>query len=137
MAEITRQMYVLFYINELREQYALSTDNIAKESLKTVLTNAGLLTAPLFGLFIFSFGIGNLCLGLSLSGEKGFSRLLSVLLILWSLGSFTALGNSFWENGTVSKVIEKYNFSFQPLMRILLGIWLWQKSSLLKPALHG
>jgi hypothetical protein len=128
IAEITRQMFVLFYLNGLREQYFLATDPAIKEIIKNTLTNAGLLGAPLFGVFILAFGLGNLCYGLSLYNEKGFGKILSVLLIIWSIGSFIALGNNFWQLSWVDDFIEKYNYTFQPLMRVLLAIWLWKRS---------
>jgi hypothetical protein len=128
IAEITRQMFVLFYLNGLREQYFLATDPAIKEVLKNTLTNAGLLGAPLFGVFILAFGLGNLCYGLSLYNEKGFGKILSVLLIIWALGSFIALGNNFWQLSWVDSFIEKYNYTYQPLMRVLLAIWLWKRS---------
>ncbi len=132
IAEITRQMYVLFYINSLREQYSITETASVKESLKALLDNAGLLGAPLFGLFILAFGLGNLFFGLSLLPEKGFSKILAMLLVVWSLGSFMALGNSFWNNPAVNRFIEHYNYSFQPLMRLLIAAWLWKQSSRLE-----
>ena len=128
IAEITRQMFVLFYINELRQQYVLISDPAIKEGLKATISNASLLTAPLFGLFILMFGLGNLCYGLSLTGEPGLSRVLSILLIVWSIGCFITLGNSFWKLPTVDSLLEKYSFTYQPFMRAIIGLWLWRKS---------
>jgi hypothetical protein len=128
IAEITRQMYVLFYLNELKEQYSLVTDPVLKGGLKQTITTAGLLAAPLFGIFIFTFGLGNLCYGISLFNEKGFDKILSVLLMLWAAGNFLALGNSFWQLSTLNAFIEKYSFTYQPLMRALLALWIWKKS---------
>ena len=132
LAEITRQMYVLFYINGLREQYSLATDPSVKEILKNTLTHAGILSSPLFGLFVLTFGIGNLFYGFSLSGEKGFGKLLSLLLIAWAIGNFAALGNEFWRSPSLSNFLEHYSYTYQPFMRLLLAIWLWNKSSSLQ-----
>jgi hypothetical protein len=128
IAEITRQMYVLFYINELREQYVIATDTAVKSSLKNALTYAGQLGAPLFGLFIFAFGLGNLCYGVCLYGQSGYSKILGILLIGWSIGNFIALGNSFWRSPALDKIIEVYSYTYQPMMRVLMAIWLWNKS---------
>jgi hypothetical protein len=127
--EITRQMFVLFYMNELRQQYLFATDPAIKEGLKITLSNAGLLTAPLFGVFILTFGLGNLCYGLSLSSNKGFDKMLSVLLIIWGIGNLVAFGNNFWKLSAIDQFIEKYNFTYQPFMRALIGLWLWKKSN--------
>jgi hypothetical protein len=131
IAEITRQMYVLYYVNELRQQYSMAADPIVKQGLKQTITSAGLLAVPLFGVFVFSFGVGNLCYGLSLFDQRGFDKLLSVLLIVWSLGNFFAFGNSFWESAALSTFIDKYSFTYQPLMRLLIAWWLWKKAALI------
>ncbi|MES1222611.1 MAG: hypothetical protein ABUT20_44360 [Bacteroidota bacterium] len=131
IAEITRQMFVLFYMNELRQQYLLAVDPAIKEGLKITLSSAGVLAAPLFGVFILMFGLGNLCYGLSLSRDKGFSKILSVLLITWSIGCFAALGNNFWKLPAIDQALEKYNFTFQPFMRALIGLWLWKRANAL------
>ena len=127
--EITRQMFVLFYMNELRQQYLLGVDPAIKEGIKISLSSAGQLTAPLFGVFILMFGLGNLCYGLSLRWDQPFNKILSVLLIVWSIGSFLALCNNFWKLPAIDQFIEKYNFTFQPLMRALIGLWLWRRSN--------
>jgi hypothetical protein len=129
IAEIARQMYVLFYMNGLREQYYMSNDPQFRESMKPFIDNAGLLASPLFGLFIFSFGIGNLFYGLGLSREKRFGRLISVLLLFWACGTFLAFGNSFWNIPGINSAIEHYNYSYQPLVRGLVGIWLWKQAN--------
>lgn len=130
-AEITRQLFVLFYMNELREQYAAVTDINTKENLRQLLTYAGLLTAPLFGLFILSFGLGNLCYGVSLWNQTGFGKWLSVLLILWAIGTLVVFGNSFWKSEIINNIVEPYNYTFQPLIRLLLAAWLWKKAAIL------
>jgi hypothetical protein len=128
-AEITRQLFILFYMNELRVQYAAAMDVASKENLRILLTYAGLLTAPLFGLFILSFAIGNLCYGLSLWKENGHSKWVSFLLLFWAAGTFAAFGNSFWRSDKIGSFIDSYNYTFQPLVRALLGVWLWRKSN--------
>lgn len=128
LTEITRQMFVLFYFNGLREQYFLATDPVLKEVLKNTLSTAGVIVAPLFGLFIFAFGLGNFFYGISLFKEKGFSKLLSFLLILWAIGNFLALGNDFWKKSSLNSLLENYSFTYQPLMRLFLALWLWKKA---------
>ena len=126
IAEITRQLFVLFYVNELRGQYASAIDPVTKEVLKNNLINAVFITAPLFSLFILSFGLGNLFYGLSLYPGKGFTRILSILLIIWAVGTFLAFGNSMWRVDGINKFIEHYNYTYQPLVRGLLAVWLWR-----------
>ena len=129
IAEITRQMMVLFYTNVLREQYYTATDTAIKEGLKITLASAGQLTAPLFGVFILMFGLGSLCYGSSLIKTKGFSKLLSIMLIISGIVSFIMLGNNFWKIPVIDEAIEKYSYSFTPLLRLLTGVWLWKHSN--------
>lgn len=146
IAEIFRQMIVLFYFNGLREQYHLATDAATKEVFRNTLSTAGLMASPLFGLFMLSFGLGNLFYGIGLAREKGWSRWLSVLLIAWALFVFLSLGNEFWRSESLGSIVEAYSFTYQPLMRLLIAIWLWQKAGnlqnnytgaiLLKPQIH-
>ncbi|HEY6504498.1 MAG TPA: hypothetical protein VIZ28_11035 [Chitinophagaceae bacterium] len=129
IAEIARQMIVLFYTNGLREQYFLTEDPAIKEGLRITLTHAGLLTAPLFGVFIFAYGLGGLCYGLSLAQTKGFSQALSAMLIISGIVSFLFLGNYFWKIHLLEQFTEKFNLIFTPLLRALTGLWLWKKSN--------
>lgn len=129
IAEIARQMIVLFYMNGLREQYAGATDPVVREAIKTTLDYAPLLTSPLFGLFIMAFGLGGLCYGISLWNTKGFSQLIAVMMIISGITSLIFLGNSFWQNESLGRFIEKYNLTFTPLLRLLTGVWLWKKAS--------
>lgn len=131
IAEITRQMIVLYYTNGLREQYFLATDTAIKNDLRIILTQTGLLTAPLFGVFILSFGLGGLCYGFSLTNTNGFSKLLSIMLIISGIISLLTLGNSFWKISSIDQFIEKYSYTYTPLLRALTGWWLWKKSNTL------
>jgi hypothetical protein len=124
-AEIARQMTVLFYLNGLRIKYLTTENEAVKEILKISLDNFGLISGSFFGMFILAFGLGNLCYGLSLWRERGLGKVLNWLLILWSMGSFLALGNEFWQNSALETFISYYNFIYQPLMRFLVAWWLW------------
>jgi hypothetical protein len=128
ITEIARQMFVLFYLNGLRTRYIAETDATIKSLLKYDLTTFSTFSTSFFGLFVLAFGLGNLCYGWSLWREKGFGKILSWMLIVWSLGSFTALANEFIANATIAKFIETYNYVYQPLMRGLLAWWVWKKS---------
>jgi hypothetical protein len=131
VTEIARQMLVLFYLNGLRAAYLASEDAQTQTLLRHNLDHFGLLGNVFFGLFILAFGLGNLCYGLSLWQEKGFGKILAGLLVLWSCGSFLALGNEFWESAGLTSFLGWYNMLYQPLMRALLAWWLWQKARLM------
>lgn len=128
VVEIFRQFLVLFYLNGLRANYVAETDMTIKGLLKNDINNFTLFSVSFFGLFVFAFGLGNLCYGLSLWGEKRFGKILSWLLILWSLGSMLALSNEFLKSELLAKGIETYNYVYQPVMRGLLAWWVWVKA---------
>lgn len=128
VVEIFRQFLVLFYLNGLRANYVSETDMTIKGLLKNDINNFALFSVSFFGLFVFAFGLGNLCYGLSLWGEKRFGKILSWLLILWSLGSMLALSNEFLKSELLAKGIETYNYVYQPVMRGLLAWWVWGKA---------
>lgn len=128
VVEIFRQFLVLFYLNGLRANYVAETDMTIKGLLKNDINNFALFSVSFFGLFVFAFGLGNLCYGLSLWGEKRFGKILSWLLILWSLGSMLALSNEFLKSELLAKGIETYNYVYQPVMRGLLAWWVWVKA---------
>lgn len=128
VVEIFRQFLVLFYLNGLRANYVAETDMTIKGLLKNDINNFALFSVSFFGLFVFAFGLGNLCYGLSLWGEKRFGKILSWLLILWSLGSMLALSNEFLKSELLAKGIETYNYVYQPVMRGLLAWWVWGKA---------
>lgn len=126
--EIARQMLVLFYLNGLRAAYVAAETPVLKENLRFELDHFGLINLSLFGIFILAFGLGNLCYGLSLYAEKGLGKVLSWLLMFWSIGSFLALGNEFWQKPNLNNFIHYYNMIFQPFIRALVAWWLWQKA---------
>lgn len=129
IAEITRQMIVLFYTNGLRQQYYTTIDPEIKQDLKIQLMNSGMLGAPLFGLFILMFALGCLCYGLSLVRSRGFSWLIAILLLIAAIVNFMAFANHFWNIDVFNQFIEPYNYTITPTLRALIGIWLWKKSN--------
>jgi hypothetical protein len=135
ITEIFRQLLVLFYLNGMRETYMATNSESIKDFLANSMNNFGLFSYALFGLFILAFAIGNLCYGLSLIGETGLSKMVGVLLLIWSAGVFVALGNEFWEATWLSAFLAPFNLYYQPMIRALIGIWLWKAAqSINKPA---
>lgn len=136
LAEICRQMFVFFYINGLREQFNNATDTAVRESIRASLTHAALLTAPLFGVFILMFALGGLCFGISLCRSDGFSRIIAIFLLISGVTNLAVLGNSFWRYEAFDLFMEKFNLVFTPMMRLLIGIWLWKKAAALPAGLQ-
>ncbi len=130
--EIFRQLYALFYINSLRQQHVAATDDGIKEMLQASIDTGLLFGYPLFGMFILAFALGNLCYGISLVGGTKWNRILGYLLIIWSLHSLLNFFNEFWQIGRFSQFTEMFSLVYQPFVRLLIGIWLWQQYQLFK-----
>ncbi len=125
--EIFRQMFVFFYLNNLRRSYIQTDDVAVQEIIQINMDHAGLIGYALFGLFIVAFAFGNICYGISLFGSTKIDRILAYLLLIWGFGNLTAFGNEFWESESIGQFIEYFSIIYQPIMRALLGFWMLHK----------
>ncbi|MEL7124236.1 MAG: hypothetical protein AAFO07_32675 [Bacteroidota bacterium] len=124
-AEIFRQMFVLFYLNNLRKLYLETTDQTIQTILSEEINHASLLGYSLFGLFIVAFALGNVCYAFCIYNSNKFDKILSVLLFVWGIGNLIAFANEFIQVEVIYKVLKHFNIIYQPLMRISLAIWLY------------
>lgn len=129
ITEIVRQVLCLFYLNGLRKQYALGSPD-QREILKISIDSFNHVNYSLYSIFIISFGIATLCYGLTLISDKKviIDKWLGMLLVLWGLGTFIAFTNVFIENSGLALLVNVLNSYYQPMIRILLAIWLFRKS---------
>lgn len=126
-AEIFRQMFVFFYLNNLRRSY-LTTDDVAiKEMIQVNIDHAGLIGYALFGLFIVTFALGNICYGISLLGSIKVDRILAYLFLIWGFGNLATFGNEFWKSESLGQFTEYFSIIYQPIMRLLVGLWMIHK----------
>ncbi len=129
--EIFRQIFVFFYLNNLRRSY-LETDSTAVlETIQINMDHAGLIGYALFGLFIVAFALGNICYGISLLGGVKLDRILAYFLLIWGFGNLTAFGNEFWMLESVTQFVEYFSIVYQPIMRVLVGLWMLHKFKLI------
>jgi hypothetical protein len=125
--EIFRQMFVFFYLNNLRRAYLETDDASIREMIQINMDHAGLIGYALFGLFIVAFALGNISYGISLFGDAKIDRILGYLLLFWGFGNLAAFGNEFWQSKSIGHVVEYFSIIYQPIMRALVGWWLWHK----------
>ncbi|MEQ8925494.1 MAG: hypothetical protein RLO81_06745 [Fulvivirga sp.] len=125
--EIFRQMFVLFYLNNLRRSYFETNDVAIQEIIRINIDHAGLISYALFGLFIVAFALGNICYGISLITTSKLNNILAYLLIFWGLGNLTAFGNEFLKSENLNVFIEYFSIIYQPIMRILVAFWILSK----------
>lgn len=127
ITEIFRQMLVFFYLNNLRRSYIESNDAAVQEMIQLNMDHAGLIGYALFGLFIVAFSLGNICYGISLFGGTKRDRILAYLLLIWGFGNLAAFGNEFWKSNSIGQFIEYFSIIYQPIMRVLIGLWMLNK----------
>ena len=125
--EIFRQMFVLFYLNNLRRGFLQADDPAVQEMIRVNMDHAGLVGYAMFGLFVTAFALGNICYGISLLGGDKFDRILAWLLLIWGIGNLVAFSNEFWQSKAISGFLEVFNVVYQPLMRALVTYWLFRK----------
>ena len=127
--EIFRQMFVLFYLNNLRRSFLETDDSSVQEMITANMEHASLIGYALFGLFIVAFALGNLCYGLSLMKNSNLDRFLGYLLLIWGTGNLLAFGNEFWQSDPLRKFIEYFSIIYQPFMRALVAMWMLHKTN--------
>jgi hypothetical protein len=131
--EILRMMFNTWYANALRQRYIEATDEVVKNVLKHDLEIWSLSSNSLFLVFILCFAMGNLFYGLALFKDNDtFTRLLGYGFMLWSVLTFLALGNDFWQNDAIGTIVSINNKYFQPMIRFTIGLWLWKSYRIFK-----
>lgn len=131
IAEIGRMFSVFGYLNPLRERY-LATDDEAVHQILTLQIEAfGGISLTIFLMFITAFALGNLFFGLALRKASGMDRWVAYGFLLWALLTFLAMGNTFWESSALGSIVDACNTVYQPVIRLLIGMWLLRKSRIL------
>ncbi|MEZ4967365.1 MAG: hypothetical protein R2791_19145, partial [Saprospiraceae bacterium] len=133
ITEIARMLTVLGYLNPLRAQYLQTTDPALQQMIRYDLDHIGMVLTPMFLLFILAFALGNLCYGLCLIGDKGTSRWLGAGFLAWSAFTLLAFFNAFWELSWVDHIVEVNNRFYQPVFRLVIGIWLLNSARKMRP----
>ena len=122
--EIFRQMFVFFYLNNLRRSYIETSNSEIRDMIQINMDHAGLIGYALFGLFIVAFALGTICYGISLLGSNKIDRILAYLLLIWGFGNLVAFGNEFWNSEIIERFVKYFSIIYQPIMRVLLGLWM-------------
>ena len=122
--EIFRQMFVFFYMNNLRRSFLENEDVAIQEVIRINMDHAGFFGNALFGLFIVAFALGTICYGISLLGGNRFDNVLAYLMLIWGIGNLFAFGNEFWNSEFLGEFIEYFSIIYQPIMRVLLALWM-------------
>jgi hypothetical protein len=127
LMEWMRMFSVLFELNALREAYQLAQDEQVKDLLRFELDTWRYKGTVLFNIFFLAFAAGCLCFGPALLNHN---RFLGWMFIAWGVMNMIAFLNEQWQFAALDRFMETFSITFQPFVRLLAGIWLWQQSKL-------
>lgn len=128
-AELLRTSMALFTLNGgWRARY--ESDATMRDTLRPLLEMWPDLNQALFFLLILGICLGNLFYGIGLiSGFNGrrFDVFLGWALLLWFLYSLTSILHKYVSE-RVPSFPDWWAWTFQPAVRLGLGIWLWKQA---------
>jgi hypothetical protein len=130
--EMSQQSLLIDTLNQIwRPGYIGADNDVTKNMFVTMIKTANGFSDSKYFLVIYSFGMGSLLYGLALVQQSGLSKWIggSLLLIgLLSLFSFARyyLGLSFL-NVIVNWSYEWIYPYLQPIVRIAIGVWIFQE----------
>ena len=126
LAEFFRVSFVLNAVNGWRSRFLTETDPHTREFLKENLMSWPQINDALFFLLVVGFLMGNLFYAIATRKGIGIEKWVSNLLFLWTAIGFTTLLHEFLGQTWLNFMPEFISYTYQPLVRIVIGIWLWR-----------
>ncbi|MBC8647369.1 MAG: hypothetical protein H7X85_09420, partial [Thermoanaerobaculia bacterium] len=124
-----RTSLAIFALNRRwREEYATTTDEARKDALRAAIEAFPGFGSALFFVFAIAFQLALLCYGFALLGGQGMDRLLGGVFLLWVLVSLPGMFDTIMGSQGASQYFEWVGPYFQPLVRALVGVWLWREA---------
>lgn len=125
LAELFRVSLVMNAVNGWRAAYVNAFDPAVREFVKENLLSWPQLNDALFFLLVLGFFIGNLFYAFATRKGAGLEKVISILLFVWAGVGLMSILNEFLGQGWLGFVPEFVSYTYQPLVRIMIGIWLW------------
>jgi hypothetical protein len=129
LAELFRVSLTLNAVNGWRSRYLMEKDPAVQQFLRQELLSWPQINDALFFLLVLGFLLGNLFYSFALRKGTGLEKWVSVLLLLWAGLSFTTLLHEFLGQAWLDFIPEFLSYTFQPFVRIMIGVWLWRVAS--------
>jgi hypothetical protein len=127
VAELARTSFVLFALNRgWRAQYA-GGDASLQDSLRPLLLGYPSINNAFFFLMVVGFLFGNLFYGIAFlsSIERPLDRVLGIALLIWAGISLITLLRDYAQFTWVPELPEWVSWTYQPAVRVLIAVWLW------------
>jgi hypothetical protein len=130
LAEVFRVSFALNAVTPWRARLLNESNPEIRELLKEHLLAWPQINDALFFLLIFGFLLGNIFYGVATFRSTGLEKWISNLLFIWAaLGCITML-HEFLNQTWMNFVPDFISYTYQPLVRILIGFWLWKQGIL-------
>jgi hypothetical protein len=127
--EMLRTSLAIFAINRAwRFGYEFATDEVTRTKFRFAIESLFGVNEALFFLFFFAFTAGLFCYGFALLPGDGAARPIGWLFLIWGLLNLPGLLAAIAGNESIASHFEWVGSYFQPLARLLIGLWLWGES---------
>jgi len=132
LAEWLRTSLALFALNrKWRVDYSAEKDDAVRASVRATIDAFAGVSDALFFIFYAAFLLGIVCYGFALIGSRGFDGKVGWLFLLWSALNLPVLIDTFTGREYFGAFFEWVGPFFQPVARVIIGLWLWSKSNIL------
>lgn len=127
-SEWERTLNTLWHINGLRRKYTVTVDENTLQWLRFEIQHRLFQSNVYFLLFTIGFSLGNASYGLAMIVNRGLDRYLGAGLIIWFCCTSGAFIYDFFPARWLGNIIEICNKYYQPLIRLFIAYWLFQKA---------
>lgn len=128
-SEWQRTLNSLWHINGLRKRYVTTVDETTLQALRFEIQYRLYQSGTYFLLFTLGFTLGNTCYGLAVIKSNGLDKALGAGLLLWAACTSLAFISDFYPAKWMEAIVDACNKYYQPLIRLLIGWWLFKKVS--------
>jgi hypothetical protein len=124
--ESLRASLSIFAVNRTwRAGYETSNDDMRRQAFRDALDAFVGVNEALFFLFFAAFTIGLFCYGFALVLKSGIDQGVGFLFLLWGVLNLPGLVAAIAGNEALSAGFDWVGRYFQPIARLLIGLWLW------------
>ncbi len=128
--EMLRTSLSIFAVNRAwRSGYETSTDEMQRRAFRSALDVFGGVNDALFFLFLLAFTAGLFCYGIALLSNTGIDQRIAYLFLFWGILNLPGLIAVMLENESLGAPFDWVGRYFQPVARLLIGLWLWNVST--------
>ncbi len=131
--EILRTSLSIFAVNRAwRGGYETSSDDMRRQTFRDALETFGGVNDTLFFLFFAAFTVGLFSYGFALILKSGIDQGVGLLFLLWGILNLPNLVGAIAGNEALGAGFDWVGRYFQPVARLLIGLWLWSVANRLR-----